>query len=92
MGQTHPNAYLADAAAKREQAKQLLQEAETLEGRAVELGGELPRPKSTEDDPVDSTDSDEPSGPEDATSDDDEGSEDSAPEDDPHSRRKRGRR
>ena len=91
MAQTHPNAYLAEATAKREQAQQLLQESETLEAKAVELGAELPKPKKKEesDDPS-APDELEPNGPEDATSDDE--SEESEDENDPHSRHKRGKR
>lgn len=93
MSQTHPNAYLADAAAKREQAKQLLQEADTLEARAIELGAVLPKKKDpkTADDSAPDTENDKPTGPEDATTDESEGAEEYS-EDDPHRHGKKGRK
>ncbi len=94
MGQTHPNAYLADAAAKREQANRLLGEAKTLEDQAVALGAELPKPSEEKSEDTgktseseDDSEPEQPTGPEDATSDDESGD-----ENDPHSRRRFGRK
>lgn len=43
MSDTHPNAFRAEATEKRTQGMQLINEAEALEARAVELeGGDVP--------------------------------------------------
>lgn len=72
MGQTHPNAYRTEAQSKREQAAQLLAEAEDLESKADTLQGETPK-EPEPDEPENPSDSgEEPTGPEDASSEDSE--------------------